>query len=58
MVQSIVEEEDKQYEEELKEIVSEVNAVSIFGKVSLEEMKEGQQNDLILRLVYKQVTAG
>ena len=32
VVQSIVEEEYKQYEEELREIVSEVNAVSIFGK--------------------------
>ena len=57
VVQSIVEEEDKEYEEELKEIVSEVNAVSIFGKVSPEEMKEEQQKDPILRLVYKQVTA-
>ena len=57
-VQSIVEEEDKQNEEELKEIVSKVNAVSIFGKVSPEEMKEEQQKDLILRLVYKYVTAG
>ena len=57
-VESIVEEEDKQYEEELKEIISKVNAVSIFGKVSLEEMKEEQQKDPILRLVYKQVTAG
>ena len=56
-VQSIVEEEDKEYEEELKEIVSKVNAVSIFGKVSPEEMKEEQQKDPILRLVYKQVTA-
>ena len=57
MVQSIVEEEDKQYEEELKEICSEVNAVSIFGKVSPDEMKEEQQKDLILGLVYKYVTA-
>ena len=57
-VQSIVEEEDIQYEEELKEIVSEVNAVSVFGKVSPDEMKEEQQKDLILRLVYKYVTAG
>ena len=57
VVQSIVEEEDKQYEEELKEIVSKLNAVSIFGKVSPEEMKEEQQKDLILGLVYKQVTA-
>ena len=58
VVQSIVEEEDKQNEEELKEIVSKVNAVSVFGKVSPEEMKEEQQKDLILRLVYKYVTAG
>ena len=57
VVQSIVEEEDKQYEEELKEIVSKVNAVSVFGKVSPEEMKEEQQKDPILGLVYKQVTA-
>ena len=57
-VQSIVEEEDKQNEEELKEIVSEVNAVSVFGKVSPEEMKEKQQKDPILGLVYKYVTAG
>ena len=57
VVQSIVEEEDKQYEEELKEICSEVNAVSIFGKVSPDEMKEEQQKDLILGLVYKYVTA-
>ena len=41
----------------LKKIVSKVNAVSIFGKVPLEEMKEEQQKDPILRLVYKQVTA-
>ena len=53
-----MEEEDKQNEEELKEIVSEVNAVSIFGKISPEEMKEEQQKDPILRLVYKYVTAG
>ena len=58
VVQSIVEEEDKQNEEELKEIVSKLNAVSIFGKVSPEEMKEEQQKDPILGLVYKQVTAG
>ena len=57
-VQSIVEEEDKEYEEELKEIVSKVDAFSIFGKVSPKEMKEEQQEDPILRLVYKQVTAG
>ena len=58
VVQSIVEEEYEQYEEELKEIVSKVNAVSVFRKVSLEEMKEEQQKDPILGLVYKQVTAG
>ena len=57
VVQSIVEEEYEQYEEEIKEIVSKVNAVSVFGKVSPEKMKEEQQKDPILRLVYKQVTA-
>ena len=57
-VQTIVEEEDKLYEEELKEVVSKVNAVSVFGNVSLEDMKEEQQKDLILGLVYKYVTAG
>ena len=51
VVQSIVEEDDKE------EIVSTVNAVSIFGKVTPEEMEE-QQKDPILKLVYKQVTAG
>ena len=35
-----------------------MDAVSIFGKVTPEEMKEEQQKDLILKLVYKQVTAG
>ena len=55
---SIVEEEDKQNEEELKEIVSEVNAVSVFGKVSPEEMKEEQEKDPILGLVYEYITAG
>ena len=54
-VQSIVEEEHKQ---EIEEIVSEVDAVSIFGKISLEEMKEEQQKDPTLELIYKQVTAG
>ena len=54
-VQSIVEEE---YKQEINEIVSEVDAVSVFGKVTPEEMKEEQQKDLILKLVYKQVTAG
>ena len=51
-VQSLVEEEDKE------EIASIVDAVSIFGKVTPEEMKEEQQKDPILKLVYKQVTAG
>ena len=55
VVQSIVEEE---YNQEIDEIVSEVDAVSVFGKVTPEEMKEEQQKDLILELVYKQVTAG
>ena len=53
-VQSIVEEEDKQ---EIKEIVSEVDTVCIFGKVSPEKMKEEQQKDPILELIYIQVTA-
>ena len=52
-VQSIVEEE---YKQEIEEIVSEIDAVSVFGKVSLEEMKEEQQKDPILKLIYKQVT--
>ena len=52
VVQSLVEEEDKE------EIVSIVNAISIFGKVTPEEMKEEQQKNPILELVYKQVTAG
>ena len=54
-VQSMVEEEDKQ---EIDKIVSIVDAVSIFGKVTPEEMKEKQQKDPILRWVYKQVTVG
>ena len=54
-VQSIVEEEDNQ---EIDKIVSIVDAVSILGKVTPEEMKEEQQKDLILKLVYKQVMAG
>ena len=54
-VQSIVEEE---YKQEINEIVSEVDSVPIFGKVSPEEMKEEQQKDPILKLIYKQVTAG
>ena len=48
VVQSIVEEENKE------EIVSTVNAVSVFGKVTLEETKEEQQKDPILELIYKQ----
>ena len=52
MVQSLVEEED------IEEIVSTVNAVPVFGKVTPEEMKEEQQKDLILKLLYKQITAG
>ena len=55
VVQSIVEEEDKQ---EIDKIVSEVDAVSVCGKVALEEKKEEQQKDVILKLVYKQVIAG
>ena len=35
-----------------------MDAVSIFGKVTPVEVKEEQQKDLILELVYKQVTAG
>ena len=54
VVQSIVEEE---YKQEINEIVSGIDAVSIFGKVSPKEMKEKQQKDPILKLVYKQVTA-
>ena len=42
VVQTIVEEEDKLYKEELKKVVSKVNAVSVFGNVSLEDMKEEQ----------------
>ena len=45
-------------EEDKEEIVSMLNAVSFFGKVTLEEMKEQQQKDPVLKLVYKQVTAG
>ena len=33
VVQTIVEEEDKLYKEELKEVVSKVNNVSVFGNV-------------------------
>ena len=52
---SIVEEE---YKQEINEIISEVDAVSVFGKVTPVEMKEGQQKDPMLKLIYKQVTAG
>ena len=44
-VQSLVEEEDKE------EIVSTVNVVSVLGKITPEEMKEGQQKNPILELV-------
>ena len=54
-VQSIVEEE---YKQEINEIVSGIDAVSVFGTVSPKEMKEEQQKDPILELVYKQVTVG
>ena len=47
-VQSMVEEEDKQ---EIEEIVSIEDAVSIFGKVTPDKMKEEQQKDPILELV-------
>ena len=57
-VQTIVKEEDKLYEEELKEVASEVNAVSVFGNVSPEDRKEEPQKDPILGLVHKYVTAG
>ena len=39
-IQTIVEEEDKLYEEELKKVVSKVNAVSVSGNVSQEDMKK------------------
>ena len=42
----------------MNEIVSEVNAVSIFGKITPVKMREEQQEDPILRLIYNQVTAG
>ena len=35
-----------------------MDAVSIFGKITPEEMKEEQQKDTIPKLVYKQVAAG
>ena len=49
---------EEEHEQEIEVIVSEVDAVSVFGKVSPEEMKEEQQKDPILELIYKQVTAG
>ena len=49
---------EEEYKQEINGIVSEVDAVSIFGKVSPEEMKEEQQKDPILKLIYKQITAG
>ena len=45
--QSIVEEEDKE------EIVSTLHSISLFGKITPEEMKEEQQKGPILKLVYK-----
>ena len=42
----------------MDKIVSMVDAVSIFGHITPQQMKEEQQKDLILQLVYKQVTAG
>ena len=40
------------------EIVSNVNAVSIFEQVTPEKMAEEQQKDPTLKLVYQLVTAG
>ena len=51
-VQQIIEEEDKD------EIVSTLNAVSNFKQRTPEKMTEEQQKDLILELVYHQVTVG
>ena len=43
----------------VKSVVEEENkAVSLFKKVTPEEMMEGQQKDPILELVFQQVTAG
>ena len=50
MKQSIAEEEDKE------EIVSTLNDVSLFEKVTPEEMMKEQQKNAILELVYQQVT--
>ena len=47
VVQSIVEEEDKD------EIVSKLNAVSIFEQATPEKMEEEQQKDPILELIYQ-----
>ena len=35
-----------------------MDVVSVFGKVSPEKIKVEHQKDLILKLIYKQVTAG
>ena len=51
-VQSIIEEEDKD------EIVSTLNAVSIFEGVTPDKMAEKQQKYPILELVYQEATAG
>ena len=51
-IESIIEEEDK------NEIVSNLNAVSIFECVTPEEMVKEQQKDPTLELVYQLVTAG
>ena len=45
-------------DEDKNEIVSTLNAVSIFEQVMLEEMTEEQQKHPVLELVYQQVTAG
>ena len=52
VVESIVEEEDK------NEIVSTLNAVPLFEKVTQEKIMEEQQKDPILKLAYQKVTAG
>ena len=51
-IQLIIEEEDKD------ETVSNLNAVSIFEQVTPEKIKEEQQKDPTLELVYQLVTAG
>ena len=52
MIEPIIEEEDK------KEIVSNLNAVSTFKCVTPEQMAEEQQKDSTLELVYQLVTGG